>query len=63
VLIDVYRALGIDWRPQTAGSLADVAAAPSPATLADALARDAAPGGLDEEDRRLATRLEAEHHA
>jgi lipoate-protein ligase A len=62
VLVDVYRALGIDWRPETAGSLADVAAAPSLAALAEELAPDAlAPGGLEPEDRALAERLEAQH--
>jgi lipoate-protein ligase A len=62
VLVDVYRALGIDWRPETAGSLADVAAAPSLAALAEELAPDAlAPGGLEPEDRAFAERLEAQH--
>ena len=41
VLVDVYRALGIDWRPETAGSLADVAPAPA----LDAVAAALAPGG------------------
>ena len=64
VLVDVYRALGIDWRPETAGSLADVAAAPSVEALAAALARDGvAPGVLDDADRELAARLEPEHRA
>ena len=64
VLVDVYRELAIDWRPETAGSLADVAAAPSLATLAAALAHGApAPGRLGEADLRLAERLEAEHRA
>ncbi len=62
VLVDVYRALAIDWRPGTAGSLADVAAAPTPAELAAALAPGApAPSRLADEDLRLAERLEAEH--
>jgi lipoate-protein ligase A len=69
VLVDVYRALAIDWRPETAGSLADVVAAPTPPALAAALAPGAAdpvqgaalPGRLEEEDLRLAERLEAEH--
>jgi len=64
VLVDVYAALGIDWRPQTAGSLADVAAAPSLAALAEQLAPDAlAPGGLEPEDHRRALELEATHRA
>jgi octanoyl-[GcvH]:protein N-octanoyltransferase len=64
VLVDVYRALGIDWRPQTAGSLADVAPAPSLEALAAALGPDAvAPGGLDDEDRALADRLAAGYRA
>ena len=62
VLVDVYRALGIDWRPETAGSLADVTAAPALPALAEALApRAAARGALDGEDLRLAERLVAEH--
>ena len=62
VLVDVYRALGIDWRPETAGSLADVTAAPALPALAGALTpRTAAAGGLDHEDLRLAERLVAEH--
>lgn len=62
VLVDVYRELGIDWRPETAGSLADVALAPTPVALAAALAPGApAPGRLEDEDLRLAERLEAEH--
>src|SRR5688572_3852823 len=62
VLVDVYRALGIDWRPETAGSLADVTAAPALPALAEALARRAAArGALDGEDLRLAESLVAEH--
>ena len=62
VLVDVYMALGIDWRPETAGSLADVVAAPSLPALAGSLAPGAlARGGLGDEDRALAERLEAEH--
>jgi lipoate-protein ligase A len=60
VLVDVYRALGIDWRPQTAGSLADVAAAPAPAALAAALAAGEE-GAAEAGDLRLARSLEAEH--
>jgi octanoyl-[GcvH]:protein N-octanoyltransferase len=64
VLVDVYRALGIDWRPRTAGSLADVAPAPSLRELAAALGPDAGPPGfLDGEDHALAARLEEEHRA
>ena len=64
VLVDVYAALGIDWRPRTAGSLADVAAAPSLAALAEELAPGAlAPGGLEPEDRRRAIELEPAHRA
>ena len=62
VLVDVYRALGIEWRPETAGSLADVADAPALPVLAEALApRTATQGGLDDEDLGLAERLVAEH--
>ena len=63
VLVDVYAALGIDWRPQTAGSLADVTAAPPMAALATALAAGAAPGELDDADRRRADALEPQHRA
>jgi octanoyl-[GcvH]:protein N-octanoyltransferase len=64
VLVPVYRALGIDWRPETAGSLADVAPAPSLEALAGALVTDpVAPGGLQDEDRRRAAHLEAAHRA
>lgn len=64
VLVDVYRALGIDWRPETAGSLADVTAAPALAALAATLSEGApAAGGLDAEDRRLAERLVPDHRA
>jgi len=64
VLVDVYRELAIDWRPETAGSLADVAPAPTPGALAAALVSGApAQGRLEEEDLRLAERLEAEHRA
>ena len=62
VLVDVYRALGIDWRPSTAGSLADVAPAPALEAVAAALA----PGGaaaarIGAEDLRLASELEPQH--
>ena len=64
VLVAVYRALAIDWRPETAGSLADVAAAPTPTALAATLAPGApAPGRLEDEDLRLAERLEPDHRA
>ena len=62
VLVDVYRELAIDWRPETAGSLADVAAAPSLAALAGELAPGTLePGGVEPEDRASARRLEAQH--
>jgi lipoate-protein ligase A len=60
VLVDVYRALGIDWRPETAGSLADITAAPALPALAKALG-SATPGELDGADLELAERLVAEH--
>lgn len=64
VLVDVYRALRIDWRAETAGSLADVAHAPGLEELAAALAPNPlAPAAPDEDDRRLAARLEADHQA
>ncbi len=62
VLVDVYRALGIDWRPETAGSLADVATAASLPRLAAALAPDGAGrDGVEAEDLALAESLEAVH--
>ena len=62
VLVDVYRALGIEWRPETAGSLADVAEAPALDMVADALApAGAEPARLDDADLRLAAELEPQH--
>ena len=67
VLVDVYRALGVDWRPETAGSLADVAAAPALGDLAAALAAGVpgsgtvAPGDLAPGDLALAESLVPEH--
>jgi octanoyl-[GcvH]:protein N-octanoyltransferase len=62
VLVDVYRALAIDWRPQTAGSLADVASAPPLPSLAAALAPDAAGRvGVEPGDLALAESLEPGH--
>jgi octanoyl-[GcvH]:protein N-octanoyltransferase len=64
VLVDVYRALGIDWRPETAGSLADVAPAPALEAVAAALAPNPVTASEpDAEDRRLAGRLETDHQA
>ena len=62
VLVDVYRALGIAWRPETAGSLADVAPAPTLDAVAAALAPEAAePARIGDEDLRLAAELEPQH--
>ena len=62
VLVDVYRALGIAWRPETAGSLADAAPAPTVAALAAALSPEAAePARIGDEDLRLAAELEPRH--
>jgi len=62
VLVDVYRALGIAWRPATAGSLADVAEAPSLGAVAAALAPDDAElARLGHADLRLASELEPQH--
>jgi lipoate-protein ligase A len=61
VLVDVYAALGIEWRHETAGSLADVAPAPPADALAAALAAGAAPAALDDDDRRRADALEPVH--
>jgi lipoate-protein ligase A len=62
VLVDVYRALGIQWRPETAGSLADIAAAPGVAELAAALAPAApVPGDPDGAELALAESLAPQH--
>jgi lipoate-protein ligase A len=62
VLVDVYRALGIDWRPETAGSIADVAAAPALADLAAALAPGApGNGAVAPGEFALAESLVSEH--
>ncbi len=62
VLVDVYRALEIEWRPETAGSLADVAPVPALDTVAAALApAGAEPARLEDEDLRLAAELEPRH--
>jgi len=62
VLVDVYRALEIEWRPSTAGSLADVAPAPALDAVAAALApAGAEPAPIAEEDLRRAAQLEPQH--
>ena len=62
VLVDVYRELEIDWRPSTAGSLADVAPAPALEAVAAALApAGAEPTPIADEDLRLAAELEPQH--
>ena len=62
VLVDVYRALEIEWRPETAGSLADVAPVPALDAGARALSPDGAePASLEDEDLRLAAELEPQH--
>jgi hypothetical protein len=62
VLVDVYGALGIDWRPSTAGSLADVGPAPALEAVAAALAPGGAgPARIGDEDLRLASELEPQH--
>jgi octanoyl-[GcvH]:protein N-octanoyltransferase len=62
VLVDTYRALEIDWRPATAGSLADVAPMPPLDTVARALApAGAEAGALEPGDLRLAAELEPRH--
>jgi hypothetical protein len=62
VLVDVYRALRIEWRLETAGSLADVASAPALPSLAGALAPDGAGrGDVEAADLALAESLEPEH--
>ena len=62
VLVDVYRALGIAWRPETAGSIADVATAPDRAQLAAALAPGAGLAGrAAPAELALAESLAAQH--
>lgn len=64
VLVDVYRGLAIEWRPQTAGSLADVAAVPPLEAVARALSPEGGePARLDDQDLRRAADLEPEHRA
>jgi octanoyl-[GcvH]:protein N-octanoyltransferase len=64
VLVDVYRALAIEWRPRTAGSLADVAPAPPLEDVARALSPEGGePARLGDEDLRRAAGLEQDHRA
>ncbi|NLT06183.1 MAG: lipoate--protein ligase family protein [Solirubrobacterales bacterium] len=69
VLAPVYAALGLDWRPEATGALADEAPGLDPRAVAGALADAyadelaAEPGALDAETRALARRLVPEHRS
>jgi lipoate-protein ligase A len=67
VLLPVYEAMGLDWRPEATGAVADVVPGVGfddvLAALRDAFAREyeLEPGELDEETLALARRLAPEH--
>jgi lipoate-protein ligase A len=68
VLIPVYAALGLDWRPSTAGSLADaepaitvLAAAEAILAEADVLLGSVSHGDFDDDTMDLARRTASEH--
>jgi octanoyl-[GcvH]:protein N-octanoyltransferase len=67
VLVPVYDALGLDWRPETAGSIADEAAGVTWEDAAKAIAagyrerHGLEPAALDAETLALARRLAREH--
>ena len=69
VLAPVYSALGLDWRPEATGALADEAPGVDVRRAADALAETCAdqlaaePGTIDAETRALARRLLPEHRS
>jgi octanoyl-[GcvH]:protein N-octanoyltransferase len=66
VLVPVYEALGLDWDPATAGSVADEIPGVAWEDVADALRAELPahePADLDPETLALAARLEPEHRA
>jgi len=66
ILVPVYEALGLDWDPATAGSVADEVPGATWEDVSDALRAELPPhepAGLDAATRALAERLEREHRA
>lgn len=69
VLAPVYAELGLDWRPEATGALADEVPGLEVRAVVGALASacaeelSAEPGGLDAETRALARRLAPEHRS
>lgn len=66
ILVPVYEALGLDWDPATAGSVADEVPGATWEDMADALRAELPPhepAGLDAATLALAERLEREHRA
>lgn len=69
VLVPVYRALGLEWKPETAGSLQDVAPATTLAVVADAVvgvlgeSNEMYPTVLDEATLDLAADLSDQHRS
>jgi lipoate-protein ligase A len=66
ILVPVYEALGLDWDPGTAGSVADEVPGATWEDVADALRAELPPhepAGLDAGTLALAERLEPEHRA
>jgi octanoyl-[GcvH]:protein N-octanoyltransferase len=69
MLVAVYRALGLDWDPSTAGALTDVVPDLSAVSVADAIVaeweerRDVSPASLAAETVALARQLAPEHMA
>lgn len=66
ILVPVYEALGLDWDPATAGSVADEVPGATWEDVADALRAELPPhepAGLDAATLALAERLEREHRA
>jgi len=66
ILVPVYEALGLDWDPATAGSVADEVPGATWEDMADALRAELPPhdpAGLDAGTLALAERLEREHRA
>ena len=69
VLVPVYAALGLEWRPEATGAVADEATGATRETVIDALLAEYArhyevdPVGLDGETLALARKLAPEHLA
>ena len=67
ILIPVYEALGLDWRPETTGAVADEVSGATWEAVSQAIVEeyarhiDVEPASLDEETLQLARRLAPEH--